>query len=653
MRLGHHAQILAITVLLTFQLPAVLLGQSPSAEQILGRYRPVHPDVEFDTPDRAEFASCRVEIERGEGRAGFVVYGPAGEVLRRFTDTDGDTKADLFRYYRMGLEVYRDIDSNRNEKPDQHRWMNWGGTRWGIDSNEDGRIDSWRMLSAQEAARIAVEAVIKGDPQALSTVLIDEKDLRELKVSRETGQQLLQSVSDVAGQLRSIASKSRVLNSRTEWVRFDPPVPGLIPAEDGKAGADMIVYENAMAIVQNNGKHELVSIGEMVQVGDVWKLTQLPNPLDSEAAQIQLGGVLMQPQLAGQAVAAAQTMSRDLEELLKQLQAVDEKSPVEGATAAQLAEYNRQRADIIERIIPISPADENRLQWIQQYADGLAAAVQTGEYADGLTRLNALQNQVKSNEELLGYVWYRRLLAEYAVRLKTDDDQERQASQEWWLQQLEIYAKKWPKSEDAADAIVQLAISLELMGRIDDAKNWYGQLVRDHGRSNAGIRAQGALRRLDLNGKPLELSGRSLTGQTVAASQYRGKVLLVAFWASWGTPYIDDLPVLKDTYDKYRAAGFEILGVNLDSNAGAIEPFLRKHGGNWQHIRDAGGMDGPMARSFGIVSVPTMFLVDRNGIVAGGITSENLENAVQSLLKGQRPGTPARQGAAGGPAARN
>ena len=53
--------------------------------------------------------------------------------------------------------------------------------------------------------------------------------------------------------------------------------------------------------------------------------------------------------------------------------------------------------------------------------------------------------------------------------------------------------------------MVQLAISLELMGRLDDAKRWYNQLVTDHARTNAGIRARGALRRLNLAGKPLQL----------------------------------------------------------------------------------------------------------------------------------------------------
>ena len=63
---------------------------------------------------------------------------------------------DQWRYYNHGLEVYRDIDTNHNHKPDQHRWLNTGGSRWAVDSEEDGSIDSWKSLSPEEAVREAV-----------------------------------------------------------------------------------------------------------------------------------------------------------------------------------------------------------------------------------------------------------------------------------------------------------------------------------------------------------------------------------------------------------------------------------------------------------------------------------------------------------------
>ena len=621
-------------------------AQTPSAEQILGQFRPTHA-VEYDTPAAKDYPNCKVEIERGKGLAGFVVYGPAGEVLRRFTDTNGDSKADLFRYYRMGLEVYRDIDSDNNEKPDQHRWMNWGGMKWGIDENEDGKVDEWRVLSAQEAARTAVDAMIAGDVQSLASVLVNQKDLAGIKASNTIGRKLLAAVANPDRQLRKILSESRTLTSKSKWVRFDPSVPSLVPVEDGKAGVDLTVYENAMAIVENGDTHELVSVGEMIRIGQVWKLCSIPHPLDAGNSQIQVGGILMQPQLTNGTVDAPPEMAKEMEELLGALQKLDENSPSGNVTPGELARYNQTRADLIDKIIRVVPSEQERLQWIQQLADGVAAAVQTGQYDSGLKRLAALQDQVKTNNTLHGYVWYRRLLAEYAVRLKETDEKKRQQAQAWWLQQLEVFAEKWPDSADASDAIVQLAISLELMGRLDDAKRWYSQLVKDYSATNAGIRARGALRRLGLAGKPLELQGRSLSGQDISSAQYRDKVTLVVFWATWAQPYTDDLPRITAIHKKYQRSGFEILGVNLDADASGIRDYLAKNGNNWQSIREAGGTDSKLAREFGIVSVPTMFIVDKAGRVAGAITTENLETAVKTLLLGQPLDAPQRQGATG------
>jgi thiol-disulfide isomerase/thioredoxin/flagellar hook-basal body complex protein FliE len=648
MRVKHFAQFAAMGLAISVVAADGATAQTPpaiSAAQLLEVYRPKHSDVEYDIPETEDFPKCRVETEQGKGSMGYVVLGPAGQVLRRITDTNGDRKPDVLRFYRMGLEVYRDVDTNKNDKPDQSRWLNWGGTRWGIDENEDGKIDSWKILSAQEAARIAIEAMIQGDLQAISNVMVSSEDAETLRLTPEVRKEIAESTADLTAKLRRTISASKTLNARSKWVRFDPPLPGLIPVEDGRAAGELMVLENAMAIVQNGEKHDLVMIGEMVRVGEVWKLTQLPVPMEGTGPQtIQLGGILMQPKLASEAT-PGESMSEDMQKLLAALQKVDEASPAADAKPQQLAKYNVQRADLIEQLMLQPQKAEDRIQWVRQFADGVAAATQTGAYPEGLDRLTALQEKVKENEDLLGYIYYRRLLAEYAVRLKTEDEAKRETAQKWWLEQLKVFAERWPKSEDASDAIAQLAISLELMGQIDDARAWYTRLAKDYERTNAGIRARGALKRLDLTGKPLVLEGKSLDNRPLASSAYKGRVTLVVFWATWAMPFTDDLPKLNEVHKKYKAEGFEILGVNLDSSADALPAYLKQHGIAWNSIRDAGGTDGQLAREYGIVSVPTMFLVDKSGVVAGGIATANLEAGVQALLKGNKLESATRQSA--------
>ena len=103
-------------------------------------------------------------MEKSGKSSGWVVLGPEGQTLRRFVDSDGNNYVDQWRYFKNGIEVYRDLDATNNNKVDQSRWLNTGGSRWGLDPNEDGRIDSWKVLSAEEASREAVRALCAGFP---------------------------------------------------------------------------------------------------------------------------------------------------------------------------------------------------------------------------------------------------------------------------------------------------------------------------------------------------------------------------------------------------------------------------------------------------------------------------------------------------------
>ena len=634
-------------------LPVQAQAQKPTAEQLLKGYKPSQKDVEYDTPDAAEMAKCNLTLEKGS----YVITNAAGQVLRRFTDSNGDGAPDMYRYYHMGLEVFREIDTNGNAKTktnmraDQYRWMNWGGTRWALDENEDGTIDSWKILSAQEAARIAVESMVSGDLARLSTVLLSDNDIRTLRLSPEMTRKLQDAVSDVPKKVQASLANSKALNRTSVWVRFDPPLPGLILEEDLGAVSDVIVYENAMAIVQNGEKHDLISIGEMVQIGNVWKLASVPTPVEANGQSIvSVGGVLMQPFTPGNEVntqgGGVGEMSAEMQKLLADLKKIDDASPKPDASAQAFADYNVARASLSEKLVAASKNDEERQQWMQQYCDSLSTATQSGLYPEGLQRLLALQDAVKTNETLLGYVFYRRLMAEYAVRLKEDDKataeadarKARELTQKWWFEQLEAFAKKWPNSEDAPDAVVQLAISYELMARLDDAKSWYEQLARNYPQTEGGKKAQGALRRLTLTGNKFQLAGKTLYQKDLSSSLYQGKVLLVVFWASYAQPFTADLPAIKAVYDKYNKDGFEILGVNMDSDLVALSDYQKEHGITWQSLRDAPKENGmsPGDYGYGIVSVPTMFLVNKQGIVEGGIAPVNLDFAVDALLKGKK-----------------
>ncbi len=613
-------------------------ADTPSVKLAL-QFRPVQKGVQIETPNAAEFPQCRVKVERQGKTSGWLVLGAGGQTLRRYVDTNADNVVDQWRYFNNGLEVYRDVDSNFNNKVDQSRWLNAGGTRWGMDTNEDGHIDRWKVLSAEEATQIAVEAMIAGDSAAVRTVLINADDIRELGISKSLSDKLLTSVGDFDSKVRTAMMRSRVVNRQTKWMRFDAAKPSIIPVDSGKAGDDLMVYENVMSIVETSGQPGFVQIGEMVRVGNVWKLTQVPAPLESNSIPVTEGGILMQPSFANPdaGTATAGAMSPEAQKLLEQLQTLDRAAPAPNAGGTALARYSAQRMQILNQLVSISKTEEERGQWMRQMIDGLASSVQTGQSTEGLKQLQSIENDVRRrspSSPLVAYAVYRRLLAQYSVDMQRADTSRQQEVQELWFQQLEKFVTTYPTAKDTPEAMLQLAIAQEFGGKTADARQWYSRLASGHADSTAGKRAAGALRRIDLKGKAFVLSGPGMSGGTLDVSRLRGRVVLVYYWATWCKPCTEDLPQIRAMYEQYHDRGFEIVGVNLDSTIDPVRPYLTRYRVGWPQIFEPGGLASPPAQAYGIISLPTMILIDSRGKVLSRNTSvAELKVSLPQLLK--------------------
>lgn len=126
-----------------------------------------------------------------------------------------------------------------------------------------------------------------------------------------------------------------------------------------------------------------------------------------------------------------------------------------------------------------------------------------------------------------------------------------------------------------------------------------------------------------------------LSGESVDLQSYRGKVVLVDFWATWCTPCQDSMPFLESLYQRYRDKGFLVVGVNIDAFSEAVPEFLRYYPVSYKILLDS---DNRVMRTYGVYGLPNMFLVDREGRIRehwiGFETSlEPLINAhVQSLI---------------------
>jgi thiol-disulfide isomerase/thioredoxin len=138
-------------------------------------------------------------------------------------------------------------------------------------------------------------------------------------------------------------------------------------------------------------------------------------------------------------------------------------------------------------------------------------------------------------------------------------------------------------------------------------------------------------------GKPLEIAGKSLDGADIDIQKFKGKIVLVDFWATWCPPCRAKLPGLMKLYEQRHPQGLEVIGVSMDQDLDALAKFVEEQKVPWNNIvgEKAGEeMQFPLATKYDISGIPTLFLVGRDGkVIAHDPTDAELEQKLDELLK--------------------
>jgi thiol-disulfide isomerase/thioredoxin len=105
----------------------------------------------------------------------------------------------------------------------------------------------------------------------------------------------------------------------------------------------------------------------------------------------------------------------------------------------------------------------------------------------------------------------------------------------------------------------------------------------------------------------------ALGGDTFRLAKHRGQVVFLNFWATWCKPCIEEMPAIERLWRRYANGPFVVLAVCEDPNSGRVGPFLAEH-----RIALPVGLDpaGDLAKSFGVRSLPTTVIIDRDGYIA-------------------------------------
>lgn len=629
---------------------AWLLGVAPllaSAQQtpakLLG-WRPSQPGIEYDTPtDPAAIQACKIEhVEKDRKAIGYMLRDGQGKILRRYVDTSGDGKLDQWSYYQDGFEVFRDIDLDGDLHVDECRWLNMAGTRHATIAKS--KITGWKQLSAEEASKVLVQALVSADADLIETVMATPKELAALGIPRSEVDRVAAAAAQRTKQVNALLKElsSKGWDKSSVWQRFDGTMPHAIPVDAGSdLKADLTLYENAVIFAgQPNGQGNPASTAylqanEMVKVGETWKFIDLPRAIDPQkplATLVQEGGI--RAALFREAGAPAQ-QNPELAAAIQALANYDNQHAADLATAeaVKIARYHRDRIPMLRAIVKLVAGTPDELNFNRQIVDSLASAYQTGLFPDGMKLIEAF---IESKGKIGSYAAFKKIMAENGQKVEQPGANLIKLQEEL-MKNLEEFLARYDSSDEAPDALYQLASINEFNGEEEKATKYYQQLASKYPDADTAKKAAGALRRLALVGKPLLLKGKGLNDETIDVDRLRGKVVLVVFWATWADPAKRDLPELNKLLAGGRGKGLELLGVNLDTERGSLDAYLRDNPVSWPQVFEPGGMDSRLANEFGIISLPTMFLVDKEGKVQNRSlrTAQEVEKQLEKLGLGK------------------
>ena len=202
---------------------------------------------------------------------------------------------------------------------------------------------------------------------------------------------------------------------------------------------------------------------------------------------------------------------------------------------------------------------------------------------------------------------------------------------------VEAFIKKAPTDERSAGLLAQLA------GNVKDKNEklaLYNRVLTDYPNYRGNKYLKGKLRQVNEMGKPFELSFTdAISGAKKTMADFKGKVVIIDYWATWCGPCVAELPKMKKLYAEMHPKGLEMISVSLDvpedkgQGLTKLKDFVAKNDMPWSHYYQGNYWDSEFSTGWGINSIPCLFLIDQNGNLVDVEAREGIEEKVKKLLE--------------------